>query len=68
MIQQQKAHIVTFSCGSDIHVYFPNSSVSPASPYRTHETIKAARAQLQAEGRTKIEIIEYYGSSRNRIQ
>lgn len=38
--------IITFSCSGSIHIYTPQSSASPAWPYKAHESIEDAKRYL----------------------
>jgi hypothetical protein len=56
--------IVTFSCSSSIHVYYPDCELNPMYPYRIHSTIEDARKHLDHLGKENITITNYYGRNR----
>jgi hypothetical protein len=49
-----KNRIITFSCSSYVHVYEPNCSLTPAWPYKSHESVKDAKKHLESLGKLNV--------------
>lgn len=48
--------IVTFGCQRDVYVYTAESKVKPRLPYKTHDSIEAAKLHLNARGIKRIKV------------
>ena len=59
-----KNRIITFSCSSYVHVYEPECGLTPAWPYKVHESVKEAKKYLESRGKLNVEKIIHRANSK----